>query len=141
MKDSDQSTDACAGSPTHAIRSAQALLDRHASTLVSKAIELAERGNVVALRLCVERILPPRKDRAVAFGLPAVESAADAERLMGLVTRAMARGEVTPSEALEIARFLDTYLKTEFAARIEKELAELRKSLRDAEPTGLRSTP
>jgi hypothetical protein len=108
---------------------------------VSKAIELAERGNVVALRLCVERILPPRKDRAVAFGLPAVETAADAERLMGLVTRAMARGEVTPSEAYEIARFFDTYLKTEIAARIEKELAELRKSLRDAESTGLRRTP
>ena len=128
---------ATAGSPTQASRSAQLLLDRHAAALISKAIELAPRGDVAALRLCIERVLPSRKDRAVSFDLPAVQCAADAEQLMGLVTRAMARGDVTPSEAHEIARSMEIYLKTEFAARIEREVAELRKSLGEIQSSEL----
>jgi hypothetical protein len=112
---SEQSTDertaAAAGSRGHSSRSAQAQLDRHAPALISKTIELAHRGNVVALRLCVERILPPRKDRPVAFDLPAIESAADAAKILGAVIAAMARGDVTPSQVNEIARPIDLFLE------------------------------
>jgi hypothetical protein len=39
------------------------LLDDDAATITSKAIELAKNGDLTALRLCLERIIPPRKDR------------------------------------------------------------------------------
>jgi len=126
---SDDRAAAAAGSLAYASRTAQAQLDGHAPALISRTIDLALRGNIVALRICMERILPPRKDRAVSFDSPAVQSAADAEQLIGLVTRAMARGDVTPREAHEIARTIEIYLETEFAARMEREVAELRKSL------------
>jgi len=56
----------------------EALLDGEAEVLTRKAIERAKDGDSVALRLCLERILPPRKDRPVSFALPKIESAADA---------------------------------------------------------------
>jgi hypothetical protein len=134
---SEQSTDertaAAAGSRGHSSRSAQAQLDRHAPALISKTIDLAHRGNVVALRLCVERILPPRKDRPVAFDLPAIESAADAAKILGAVIAAMARGDVTPSQVNEIARPIDLFLKALITARIEGNLADLQKSLGEGE--------
>ena len=122
-----------AGGPSSAMRSAQAQLDQRAGALISKAIDLAERGNVAALRLCLERILPARKDRPVAFEFPAIESAADAAKILGAVIAAMARGDVTPSQANEIARPIDAFMKTLIAARIEINVADLQKSLGEGE--------
>ena len=53
----------------------EALLDGEAEVLTRKAVERAKEGDSVALRLCLERILPPRKDRPVSFALPKIESA------------------------------------------------------------------
>ena len=56
----------------------EALLDGEAETLTRKAIELAKAGDLAALRVCLDRIAPPRKDRPVLFEFPPVSSAADA---------------------------------------------------------------
>jgi Family of unknown function (DUF5681) len=40
-----------------------ALLDGEAETITRKAIQLAKEGDLTALRLCLDRIAPPRKDR------------------------------------------------------------------------------
>src|SRR5215213_10832715 len=57
----------------------EALLDGEAEALTRKAIELAKAGDLVALRLCLDRICPPRKDRPVTFTLPSLESGTDAK--------------------------------------------------------------
>jgi hypothetical protein len=44
---------------------AEALLDGEAEGLTRKALEMALDGDTVALRLCLERILPPRRERPV----------------------------------------------------------------------------
>ena len=49
------------------------LLDGQATALTQKAIDLALAGDMAALRLCLDRILPPRKDRPVTFVLPPIE--------------------------------------------------------------------
>jgi Family of unknown function (DUF5681) len=49
---------------------AEALLDGKSEALTRKAIDLALAGDTTALRLCLERILPPRKSRKVALELP-----------------------------------------------------------------------
>ncbi len=75
------------------------LLDGEAEALTRKAVELALEGDMQALRLCLERILPPRKDRPVSFDLAPIESATDAKKAMSSVLAAVASGEITPSEA------------------------------------------
>ncbi len=60
---------------------AEALLDGDAEKLMRKAIELALAGSEPCLRLCLERILPPKRSgEDVAFG---VEATGDA-RSMGI---------------------------------------------------------
>ena len=54
------------------------LLDDDAATITSKAIELAKNGELTALRLCLERIIPPRKDRPVNFDMPEIKTPSDA---------------------------------------------------------------
>ena len=58
----------------------EALLDGEGEALTKKAIELAKTGDMQALRLCLDRLVPPRKDRPVSFELPAITCAGDAAK-------------------------------------------------------------
>src|SRR5258708_272852 len=57
------------------------LLDGEAEALARKAVELALGGDPTALRLCLDRIVMPRRERAVQLMLPEVRDAADMEWL------------------------------------------------------------
>ena len=46
------------------------LLDGEGEELTRKAIELALEGDLTALKLCLERICPPRKSRPINIELP-----------------------------------------------------------------------
>jgi hypothetical protein len=63
----------------------QAMLDGESGAITRKAIELAKGGDMAALRLCLDRILPPRKDRPVTFVLPAINSTNDAAAAMSAI--------------------------------------------------------
>ena len=70
------------GSRGKATVAAEKLLDGEAKALTRKAIELAKEGDTTALRLCLERIVPPRKDRPVSFAIPSIANANEAASLM-----------------------------------------------------------
>lgn len=107
---------------------AEELLDGEAQALTRKAIELAKKGNVHALRLCLDRIAPPRKSRKVAFDLPAINSAADLAPAFSAVVTAMAAGELAPDEAMTIAGVLEMKRKAIETVEIERRLAVLEAS-------------
>ena len=77
---------------------------------------MALAGDPVAMRICTDRICPARKDRPVAFALPPINSARDADEIMSAVTRAVATGDITPNEAGEIAKVIAAYTRTYQAA-------------------------
>ena len=56
---------------------AEALLEGEAQALTRKAIELALEGDTTALRLCLERVVPQRKSRTVAFDPPRLDRIGD----------------------------------------------------------------
>src|SRR3954447_20439553 len=86
----------------------EALLDGEAEALTRKAVEMALDGDTVALRLCLDRIAPARKDRHVPFALPAITTAADAVTASSALVAAVADGELTPSEASELGKLVET---------------------------------
>src|SRR3954453_22493745 len=67
-----------------------ALLDGEAENLTRKAIELAKDGDTVALRLCLDRLAPVRKDRPVAFTLPKLDTASDTKAAVAAILQAVA---------------------------------------------------
>jgi hypothetical protein len=87
------------------------LLDGEPEALTRKAVELALAGDPTALRLCIERIPPPCRERPVKFALPTIENAADISAAMNAVTSALARGIITPGEAERIATVVDTFAR------------------------------
>lgn len=104
----------------------EALLDGEAKKLTRKAVELALAGDTVALRLCLERLAPPRKDRPIAIELPDnAETIQDAAAMVGAILQAAARGEITPSEAAAMAGIAETYRRTLESADLESRIAAL----------------
>lgn len=95
-------------------QAALALLEGEGEALTRKAVEMALAGNVVALRICLERLVPPSKDRTIAPDavelpelLPGNLAAASAA-----VVRAVVGGRLTPSEGAAIAGLLEGHRKT-----------------------------
>jgi hypothetical protein len=98
---------------------------RNKTTLAVEALlELAKDGDLAALRLCLDRIAPPRKDRPVLFELPPISSAADAANAAAALLEAVAVGDLTPAEASELGKLIEAYIKaleaTDFAERLDK---------------------
>ncbi len=113
------------GTRHRATRAAEALLDGEAEAVTRRAIELALAGDPTALRLCLERIAPPRRDAPVAFDLPPMDSAADAARAAGAVLEAVAAGELTPSEGAHVMQLVETYTRTLETSDLEARIAAL----------------
>lgn len=101
----------------------QALLDGEGEALTRKAVDLALAGDVTALRLCLERITPARKDAPVLFELPPMDGAACAAAAMGEILSSVASGGLTPGEASGLAGLVEAYRKaletTELEARLK----------------------
>jgi hypothetical protein len=111
-----------AGSRNKKTLAAALLLEGEAEALTRLAVERAFAGDPTALRLCIERILPPCRERSVKFALPPIESAADIAPAMKAVTSALAAGVITPGEAERIAAVVDTFVRAIETSDFERRL-------------------
>jgi hypothetical protein len=84
----------------------ETLLDGEAEAITRKAVEMALEGDVTAMRLCMDRILPPRKERPIMFAMPKMETAADAVKASAALVDAVANGDITPGEAGELSKLV-----------------------------------
>lgn len=111
------------GSRNRATLAAEALLEGEAEALTRKAIGQAKAGDMTALKLCLDRLIAPRRERPIMFDLPSVSSAADHPAALVSVLEAVAAGDLTPSEAQAFSAVLRehrTAIETaELASRLD----------------------
>lgn len=88
-------------------QAALAFLEGEGEALARKAVEMALNGDVVALRLCLERLVPVRKDGAVKFDLPPLEKSEDAPAAASAVLKALADGQISPADAESALKVID----------------------------------
>ena len=96
------------GSRNRATLMAQALLNASSAILTGKAIERSIADDGVTLRFCLARILAPRRTPPVELDLPPLDTAKDLALAMAVIGKAAADGDITPAEAMELARVVDT---------------------------------
>ena len=104
---------------------AEKLMADDAEAVVTAVIEAAKSGDMQAARIILDRICPPRKDSPLTFALPKIESAADAANAMSAIIVAVAAGEMSPGEATEIARLIESFTKARELGELEARLAAL----------------
>ena len=108
----------------------QTLLEGEAEALTRKCVELAMEGDTTALRLCMERLAPAVKSRAVNLRLPPIETAADILKAQAATIGAMANGDITPDEAVTIANVLEAKRRTIETVQMEERIARLEQQQR-----------
>lgn len=113
------------GSRHKVTRAVEALLEGEHEALTRKAIDKALEGDGVALRLCLDRIAPARKDAPVSFELPPIRTAADTVAASSSLLGAVAAGEVTPDEAGRVMALLSAHKGLVEAGDFEARLAAL----------------
>jgi Family of unknown function (DUF5681) len=113
------------GCRDHVNRAAQLLLAGEGEALTRRAIELALDGDPAAMRLCLERILGPCRERAIEFTMPAIRSAADLAAAMSAVAAATAQGAITPREAMQLGQVVEAYVRAVEATEFDRRLKVL----------------
>lgn len=102
------------------------LLDTDARAITKKAIAMAKGGDTTALRLCLERIAPPRRGRTVQVtGMPAVTTASDVPAAITVIIAAVAAGELTTDEANDLTGVLDKFVKAIEITDLEQRLKDI----------------
>jgi hypothetical protein len=106
----------------------QGLLEADGEALARKAIDLAKGGDLAALRMCMDRLVPRRKHEPIAVDLPRLGTAADTVTAASTIVAAVAAGELAPSEAADIAKAVDIYVRALATQEFEARLAKLENS-------------
>jgi hypothetical protein len=117
------------GTRHKATQAALALLDGEAEALTRQAVTMALGGDTTALRLCLERIAPPRRDAPVTFDLPPMETARDAAKAAGAVLGAVADGDLTPTEGAHIMALVEGFRRTLETSDLEARLRYMEETL------------
>jgi hypothetical protein len=112
------------GTRHHATRLAEALIDGQAQEIVQKAIAMAVSGDPTALRVVMDRLCPPRRERTISITMPKINSVADLIMAAAALTDATASGDITPSEAASLSALVSNVAKAietvEIVARLER---------------------
>jgi hypothetical protein len=111
-----------AGARNRTTLAAEQLLDGEAQALTQKVIELAQKGDITAIRLCFDRILPRRRERLLSFDMPALASAMDARKAIAAIIEAVAAAEITPGEARELTKLVEAFDKAIAAEELDERL-------------------
>ena len=106
-------------------QTAEVLLEGEAESLTRKAIELALEGDTTALRLCLERIVPQRRSRAVAFDLPQLDRVEDLAGAVGSVLQEVACGRLLLDEGATLVGMMESKRRAMETIDLEKRLRAL----------------
>lgn len=113
------------GSRHKATEAVLALLEGQLAQLTQKAISAALEGDTGALRLCLDRLCPPRRDIPVTFHLPQLKTAEDASAAAGSVVEAMADGTLTPAEAAHCMALVESFRRILETTELERRISAL----------------
>ena len=103
----------------------EAILAGQGEELTEKAVEMALNGDTTALRLCIERIAPARKDSPVEFELPKMENAAEAAKAASSILAAVSEGDLSPLEGTSIMSLVEQYRRTLETSELETRIIAL----------------
>jgi len=102
----------------------EALFEGEIEGICRKAIEEAKRGNIQAIQLVLDRILPPKKEASIFIDLPTMKTSPDILEAIHRVAQAVSRGELSPTEGDCLTRIIERQAKViemnDFEERLKK---------------------
>jgi hypothetical protein len=88
------------------------LLEGNCEELARKMVEKALGGDMTALRLCLERLLPRMRERPVVCPLPTIAKPEDVGAAVAEIQAAVCAGALSPREGMDMLRLVDKVAQT-----------------------------
>ena len=85
------------------------MMESHGEPLIKQCLVRALKGDSTAMRLCMERLLPPCKPSNNRFRMPVVKTASDVRLALQSVLQEVARGRLSAQEGGAVAAILETH--------------------------------
>lgn len=85
----------------------QQLLDSHAEPLVRKCLVMALKGDHKAMQMCIDRILPARRDLPIRIGKLPIGTAKELSKASERVVQKVATGKLTPAQGQAFSDLLE----------------------------------
>lgn len=105
------------------------VLNSHAEDLVKKAIEMALDGDVNALRLCMERLIPKATSQPIQFEIEMGKN--DNLSVLGRkIVNSVGKGELTPDEGQKLFGMLDKQRNLIELTDIIKKIEEIEEAMK-----------
>lgn len=118
------------GTRHRATQAALNLLDGEAETISRKAVEMALEGDTTALRLCLERIVPPMKEHPLSgVELPEISDPGDILEAISEVGQWLAEGSILPSQAAALCHVFEQYRRHFETAELEERIDKLEEAI------------
>jgi hypothetical protein len=113
------------GSRNKTTQMAQELLNSYAEPIIRKCMAIALKGDSKALQLCVDRILPARRELPIKIGRLSLGTAAELSKASELVTQKVAEGRLAPGQGQAFAELLEQRRKIIETDDLERRLQAL----------------
>lgn len=114
------------GARNKATVAAYELLKGETEAITRKAIEAAKDGDMVAIRLCLDRILPAMKNAPMpSIQMPELKTASDIPIYFEAINGLLANGEVSESELSVLLNLVDKFGRSVDVAQLEQRIEAL----------------
>lgn len=114
-----------AGSRGKATLAALLLLDDECERLTRCAIDQALSGDSVALKMCLDRLIPIRKDHPVNITLPKITGLQDLVGFTSALLTGVSEGSLGATEAEKLCKIVTVHKEVIMATDFEARIAEL----------------
>lgn len=105
----------------------------HADQLIEMVTTFAKSGDMQAMKIVMDRIMPPLKEEPIQITIPKIESAEDCTKAQAAVVNAVAAGEMLPSEGQVMANLIDAQRRAYETHDMAKRLKALEEAVNKSE--------
>lgn len=117
------------GSKNHATMMALALMECDLDSIVKNVIDAAKAGDMSAVKLVIDKLVPASKSRPITIELPKVEDIASAQAAQAIVVDAVANGELLADEGQMLSALIENQRKAVETGTLEMRLKAIEDSL------------
>lgn len=106
------------------------MLKPHTKDLVDVVVSFAKSGDMAAMRIVMERLMPPVKEEPIRVDLPEIAGIDDCGKAQAALVNAAAAGKLLPSEARLMCELIDAQRRAFETNDVARRLEAIEEALR-----------
>lgn len=113
------------GTKNRATLAAENLLEGELESICRRLIQEATFGNMQAIKMILDRLLPPKRTSYIAFDLPNFDDSSEMVDAIGSVMKAVSQGNLSVEDAEALSRMIDIYIRAKETYEYEERLSKI----------------